>query len=541
MAFMSGNNNKPETRNRVDPALAVILLLAAFLRFLFSWRYGFTYDETFTILLSKQSMSDIVTALTDTIGSPLSYLILHVWLWPGDSPVWVQMSPMIFSVGAIWVAWHVARGLFGRNAAILGTTLAAMSPLMVIYSHLIRYPAYLSFFGTLSLHCVFHILGLYHGDKEDALAGRPPGWVWPVLLASELCCLFLHNYALYWIFALNVIFVIYGRGRGLALKWLAAQIMCLAGFAVWLPFMVNTAKGALAWNLAPGALFHAMLERKLYLFDIAVELITSSFINIHADDAVQVALKGAILLLFCGGGVQVWRSLFSGAPGIRIKYSALIIVQAVALLAAFIMNTATSGLGYYAQYFSFLHPLPFLLIGDIITRAENRFLKTALICAVAVSVLLPLCRVISVFATEPNVSDAMRVMKKSMKPGDVILVKPQMVATTVQYYIGDSTATVDLPREFNVREYRIDEIYVVLDKERFADLRKELDAAQRIWFVEVQSRFDFDPERLAIDYLENNFQRTSRFRFVESYPVRGTLTLYSKPGTKTHGHLRRER
>jgi uncharacterized membrane protein len=71
--------------------LTAILVIAAILRCVVLSTRSIFYDDAFSIFLSEQSLSKIITGTAADTMPPLYYFLLHIWLLAGRSLWWVRL------------------------------------------------------------------------------------------------------------------------------------------------------------------------------------------------------------------------------------------------------------------------------------------------------------------------------------------------------------------------------------------------------------------------------------------------------------------
>lgn len=143
----------------INKKLILILALAIFLRMLGISSRPIWYDEAFSILLSEQGPSAILsgtlTSDTDSSASeehpPAYYFALWGWMQLlGDSLPVVRTLSIAFSLGIILLIYFIARHLFTEQAALSAAFLSAILPFQIHYGVEIRMYVLLAFWLTLA-------------------------------------------------------------------------------------------------------------------------------------------------------------------------------------------------------------------------------------------------------------------------------------------------------------------------------------------------------------------------------------------------------
>jgi mannosyltransferase len=141
--------------------LAFILSLALVIRLAGIASRPIWYDESFSILISEQGPSAILsgTLATDADSSaaeehpPAYYFMLWGWMQVfGNSLVAVRMLSIIFSLGIIFCVYLIANHLFNQQTALTAALLAAILPFQIHYGQEIRMYVFMTFWLLLATY-----------------------------------------------------------------------------------------------------------------------------------------------------------------------------------------------------------------------------------------------------------------------------------------------------------------------------------------------------------------------------------------------------
>jgi uncharacterized membrane protein len=129
-----------------DRWLYAILGLGALLRFIHISVQSMWYDEGFTVMLLKRSVSDIWATNIRDVHPPLYYLVAHYWAALfGTSEFAIRSLSALFMIAAIAVAYFLVRRLFSVKAARLAALFMALGPYMIRYAQEARMYGMLTF------------------------------------------------------------------------------------------------------------------------------------------------------------------------------------------------------------------------------------------------------------------------------------------------------------------------------------------------------------------------------------------------------------
>ncbi|HEX2981272.1 MAG TPA: glycosyltransferase family 39 protein, partial [Anaerolineaceae bacterium] len=132
--------------------LLAILLIAAILRVIGLQNRGIWYDDAFSILLSQQSLSNIVAGTSADTMPPLYYFLLHFWMLFSRALWWTRLLNVLFSLATIWLLYRLVAGLASQRAGLWAAALAAIAPFHIYHAQELRSYALLGFFELAYLY-----------------------------------------------------------------------------------------------------------------------------------------------------------------------------------------------------------------------------------------------------------------------------------------------------------------------------------------------------------------------------------------------------
>lgn len=116
--------------------LAVIVAVAAIVRFASLDAAGYWLDEAYSVIAVRGSLGDAWHAVVTTESTPPLYYLLG-WGWAevfGASELGLRSLSALCGVALVPVVWLAGRELLDRRAALVAAALVASSPLLVWYS-----------------------------------------------------------------------------------------------------------------------------------------------------------------------------------------------------------------------------------------------------------------------------------------------------------------------------------------------------------------------------------------------------------------------
>jgi 4-amino-4-deoxy-L-arabinose transferase-like glycosyltransferase len=143
--------------------LTLITLIGIFLRLVFLFHHDLWFDEAISILISRLSIPDLLTAASFDNNPPLYYLILHFWMQFSQNTFWLRSLSLIFSSASIPLVFLTAKKLFSLRTAILASLLMTLMPVQLYYSGEIRFYSL-----TILLSTIIFYLVLSHQEKSSS-------------------------------------------------------------------------------------------------------------------------------------------------------------------------------------------------------------------------------------------------------------------------------------------------------------------------------------------------------------------------------------
>ena len=259
---MLPNSAQSSRRSFFDVLLWVALSIAILLRFININQRELWYDEVLSLLLSTgQKMqyvgpTDQVVTLSQysallhlpTLSFPLMlerlirglqggephpplfFLGHHLWLHGfGAGEIALRSLPLLWSLGAIAVAYGFGRSLLGHRVGLMFCTLLAANPFYLFHSLNMRMYTPLVFWAILSAWALMEI------SRRDSDRLRVwPGWLWQGCLIGAVAGGMLTFYLFaYWLVVLGALALWVDRKRAF---YYALRIG--AGIAITLPWML---------------------------------------------------------------------------------------------------------------------------------------------------------------------------------------------------------------------------------------------------------------------------------------------------------------
>lgn len=366
-------------------SLAAILLTGAFLRL---WRIReymtFLGDEGRDVLIVKRMIVDHdITFLgpTASVGGfflgPIYYYFITPFLWAFNlDPVGPAVMVALFGIATIGLVYIAGKHFYSTTAALVASSLFAVSPVVIAYSRSSWNPNIVPFFSLLFVYSLSKAVET-HKKKWYFIAGSCIG------IGLQL------HYLFTFLIPVGVVFVLlYDRdGKRRIIQYAFALAGCLAWLMPFIGFEIK--------NRFPNTL-------TIYRFISAGKEVAFSGNPLSTVSGVVFRLFARLIFKFPPSeqlSIELydmdwwWRTGIIVAVVVTIAYALYRVFrfrkQADVLVGLWLLFGA--GLfGFYQKaiydyYFVIMFGLPFLLFGSLISICmNNRFVKWVSIAAVAV-------------------------------------------------------------------------------------------------------------------------------------------------------------
>lgn len=353
----------------------IILVAAAFLRFYrISESMTFLGDEGRDVIIAKHILEGKFTLLGprasagDFFLGPIYYYLISPFLWLTKlDPVGPAIMVAIFGVMTVFLVYYVGKKIFDVKTGLFAASLYAVSPVIIAYSRSSWNPNPVPFFSILSLYL------LYLGVKKNSLKLF---FIVGVLLGITIQ---LHYLAVF-LGVIVFVFVIFGSRyvekrfdfSGLTKKYLAIFLGFLLGLSPFLAFELK--HGFPNMRTIIGFIFSNSLhpESNKPLSSIASDVLFRVFARLITRFPPPEQVSTELHL-----DLKIWQiaTVILAIAAIWVLFKAKNKLGIILCLTWFVVGVTLFGFykkNIYDYYFGFIFPLPFLLVGNLISVIYER-------------------------------------------------------------------------------------------------------------------------------------------------------------------------
>ncbi|MCK4589139.1 MAG: glycosyltransferase family 39 protein [Nanoarchaeota archaeon] len=198
--------------------LILIILVGGFLRFYQLDNESLWQDEGFTLIevdqpSFKQTFNAIIGPPEGT--PPLYFIILHFWTRIfGTSEFSLRFPSAIFGMVSILLIFLIGKEIFNKKTGLISALIMSVSTIQILYSQDAR--AYSLFVMLTLISFLFYIKTLKSSSNKNLF----------FYLISTLFLLYTHHFALFVLFAQNIIFFLFHKEFYLKTKkWLISLLV----------------------------------------------------------------------------------------------------------------------------------------------------------------------------------------------------------------------------------------------------------------------------------------------------------------------------
>lgn len=478
--------------------LTAILCVGAFLRLTGLRQQSLWFDEADIVVRAQRPLRDVLTTfVAEGENGPLYNIMLALWVRvAGISEIAVRFPSAIAGILAIPLIYLLGRRLIGPNAGLFAAGLLAISPYHVWYSQEAK------MYAIVVLLALASTFALTEAQRRNT-------WPWWAGYTIVTTLLFYTHVATVLVFVAQVLWVLVtrddweGRWKGLLLS-AGALTLPYIPIAAWALKVVGG--GVATWQPDVG-----ILE--------AFKIFGVKFAVNRADADLEARAAILFALLAIAGCAWLLKAHDRRSAGLLL--TALTLVPIIGLYLVSLRNSVFSD-----RYIIVALPAYLLLVAAALTgllRSRRLWPAGILLATLAVaSAWAPLQEVNrSEGAEKEDWRSAYADVARRAEPGDVILLHPGYIATTLTYYE---------QREPALQQYQVTSIPTFrvnwLTEEIMIDLlRIDVAPATRFWLVQSPDRVPpEDPD----DTLETWLDRTGERLY--HHEVTGVeVTLYQLP------------
>jgi len=411
--------------------MAVVVIGAAFRLYRLD-AFAIWRDEAQTIFLARHTFPAGIlrSLLSADVSPPLYYFLLHFWDKAFGSDWGLRFSSVAVGLVTIPSVYWVGRRLFNTRVALLAALAAALSPHHIVVSRTVRMYTLLPLVSLLALYAVYRFMTL--AVTETARTRR---MVWLAVVLSFALVLYTHNVGAFLVLSLNCFVAVEmlwrKEVRRLFWPWAISQAAAALLFVPWLPalFQQLRSQGAV---MGPWLARQSRLGNALRLFNELTGLTWPAgtpwlWMTVCALGTVTIRFRHTLLAFYLRFSTEL-NLVLCGFAG-PILLAALLTPRSIGVIPSYVTLVA--------------FPAMCFLLARGVDAVRHRALGLLLLLALTV-VWVRTVSVTYVRRTS-NLREVAAYVTQHAGQQDVIVVAPDYLASTVNYYYQGKQPQVAFP------------------------------------------------------------------------------------------------
>ncbi|MDQ3438839.1 MAG: glycosyltransferase family 39 protein, partial [Planctomycetota bacterium] len=184
---IAARERSPDRTRRIA-AVALLLLLAAWMRFRDLDRQSLWFDEGVTAWIAAKPLGELIEAVKLWENTPpLHYLVVAgaIRLF-GDTDFVARCPSALAGVACVWLVYRIGAYLFDWRVGIAAALWMAISPFHILFSQEVRAYMLMQFLALASCYCFLRLLD-----------GAPGRWMKPAYVVSTSLLLWSQLYGIF--------------------------------------------------------------------------------------------------------------------------------------------------------------------------------------------------------------------------------------------------------------------------------------------------------------------------------------------------------
>lgn len=194
-----------------------LILLLSFILRLIHLNQSFWLDEAAQVIESARSL-DLQFQIISDFHPPLYHLLLHFWMYLGQSEIWIRLLSVIFAILSIFLTYLFAKEFTDDKRALISAFLLAIAPYHIWYSQEAR--PYM-FFVLISLLSSYSLL------KKK----------WFLYTLSVILSIYSFYFSAFMIMG-HLAYILF-LNKALIKKYILCNLAAFLTFLPWLPYFIK--------------------------------------------------------------------------------------------------------------------------------------------------------------------------------------------------------------------------------------------------------------------------------------------------------------
>ncbi len=221
--------------------LYLSVILGSFLRFFNLTRNGLWYDETFSAVMIRRPLTEIINQAQFDVHPPFYYFILKWWSFIfGEGELALKSLSILFGVTLIIAIYVLAKKLFNQKIALIASFIITVAPFFIQYSQEVRMYTLGTFLAVVST--IYLWQAIYNQSKKRTF------YYWIGYIVFSILAIYTQYFLILTLVAqgvgliLSYFFTTRALKQNLFKKWWQfglSTIIIAVSYIPWLPILLT--------------------------------------------------------------------------------------------------------------------------------------------------------------------------------------------------------------------------------------------------------------------------------------------------------------
>jgi len=498
--------NSSRRFSRDFTVIALLGILAAFLRLLFIGKQSLWTDEAFSVWVAGHPLQTILQILKVDAHPPLFYSLLHGWMSFGRSEAFLRFPSALFGVLNCMLVYLLGKSLFNARLGLIASLFWACSFAALNQETQVRMYAFAT---TLSLAAS---LVFWFAWKRQS----PASWLFYGVLGA--ICLYIH-YFTFFILSAHVVFLLLRR------QWKPA-LFCLVFFGVTFSFCLPL---FLTQMRAGGGSLIPLTPPIEYAMNLAWLLLAYRFFDLPIYYILGTLLASALVFL------AVWQSRKEKQDEIFFLMLLFLIPYAVPFLLSSTLSLHLLAFRYLILLAPYYYLLVFIGLSKL-PRVVHLPLTGALLL---VNLIVWFFLLTSPSFERQNWKAAAAILRRNVRANDAVLVEEAPAIFPLCYYLPDLVRVDWREKTYLVIPQNPQIPWLIAEGERNLSQVAELsNRSKRQWLIWFEGYYP-DPRGVVKNLLLKNDGSPTLYR-LRSFDIDNEIYIYLFSPRSSESHTKKE-
>ncbi|MFC1651681.1 glycosyltransferase family 39 protein [Patescibacteria group bacterium] len=454
--------------------LTFFIALGGFLRFFNITKNGLWYDETFSAVMIRNPLTEIIQKGIYDVHPPFYYFILKIWtIIFGEGELALKGFSAFLGTLLIIAVYVLVKNLFNRRVALISSFLITVAPFFIQYSQETRMYMLGAVLATIS---TFYLWKALHNQEKKLNL-----YYWASYAIFTLLGLYTHYFLIFTV-AAQVIGTILGifslpqkDRKNILKKWWQFGLSLLSVAILYLPWLPILFK---QFNQVSNDFWIPIVSTISVLRTFFV--ITVGSIEIENLTLLSIPLVIIIIISIILSKIYREKSLQKSALTFNLSYLFVPVILGI------IISIKQSI--FLDRYFIFSGVAIFILFGLLISKIKNnKILIGGMIITAILSIILVSTSIFGYDAPKEGVRELSLKLNEKYKPDEKIIHSSSFTFIPLKYYNEDKEGVITTDE---IHHYSGDAL--IEGSDVMTDIEEYIERDNHFWIIDTSDFGDPD-------------------------------------------------